>query len=79
MEEDWFSTAISDRAPSTSKLLKDNGVLPQHLQDRKDAEGARVLAEQDLQAQIELLCNVESQIIEHCAVLRQFFHADPTV
>jgi hypothetical protein len=46
----------------STRLLRDNGVLPQHLQDRKDAEDARTAAERSLEAQIEKLKELATEM-----------------
>ena len=45
-----------------NKILKDNQVLPQHLQDRKDAETHRQTAEQMLAAETEALARAHDKI-----------------
>ena len=47
-----------------NRLLRDNGVLPQHLQDRKDAEQARHAAEQDLEHQIRKLEDLSERVTQ---------------
>jgi hypothetical protein len=54
------------------RLLKDNGVLPQHLQDRKEAEQGLQLAEEGLQKDIDRLLAVSDQVSQNSAVLERY-------
>ena len=49
--DSYFRSGEADRV--ANRLLKDNGVLPQHLQDRKDAETLRTQAEETLSVAID--------------------------
>lgn len=60
------------------KLLKDNAVLPQALQDRRDAEQLCVQASQTLAAQKEHLSALKDKICAQAPALCRFFPDCPT-
>ena len=61
-----------------SKLLKDNKVLPQTLQDRRDAEQLRTQASQTLATQKEYLSALKTKICAQAPALCRFFPDRPT-
>ena len=61
-----------------SKLLKDNAVLPQTLQDRRDAEQLRTQASQTLATQKEHLSALKTKICAQAPALYRFFPDHPT-
>ena len=60
------------------KLLKDNAVLPQTLQDRRDAEQLRTQASQTLATQKEYLATLKTKICAQAPALCRFFPDRPT-
>ena len=60
------------------KLLKDNEVLPQTLQDRRDAEQLRTQASQTLATQKEYLSTLKAKICAQAPALCHFFPDRPT-
>lgn len=54
------------------QLLKDNGILPQHLQDRKDAEDARSAAEAGLEQSVTRLSETTRDLPALAAVVTGF-------
>ena len=60
------------------KLLKDNAVLPQALQDRRDAEQLRTQASQTLATQKTYLSALKDKICAQAPALCRFFPDRPT-
>lgn len=60
------------------KLLKDNAVLPQTLQDRRDAEQLCIQASQTLATQKEYLSALKDKICAQAPALCRFFPDLPT-
>ncbi|MXY82201.1 MAG: DUF1992 domain-containing protein [Gemmatimonadetes bacterium] len=60
------------------KLLKDNAVLPQTLQDRRAAEQLRTQASQTLATQKEYLATLKTKICAQAPALCRFFPDRPT-
>ena len=71
----YFRSGADHRV--ANKLMNDNGLLPQHLQDRKDAEEARESAEEDLRVQIDRLTTLSDQIAENGVLLARFLDGEP--
>jgi hypothetical protein len=69
----YFRSGGADRI--ANRLLKDNGVLPRHLQDRKDAEEKLLCAQQGLENDIERLIADSEQIIECSLIVQRFCDA----
>jgi len=72
--DSYFRSGETDRV--ANRLLKDNGVLPQHLQDRKDAEALRVQAEETLETAKEKLYDLRETISEEVARLHGYLEAE---
>jgi hypothetical protein len=65
-----FRGGVED--PVANRLLKDNGVLPQHLHDRKEAETLREKAEQVLDEDAKRLFKASEDISADVSILAGF-------